>query len=215
MTVAGVTIVLLLILYALFGLFGAGPVQKGDVPLWLRSVQFASMIFQATATGLAFIVGGLFAYYKLFKEETYSKQLQPGVSTAVSYSDSQCLVLISATVENAGQTRVKLDNNKTWLLVQTRKLGDPAWTSGVPVAVFREQDMVQPNETMSDQVWIELPDDDEIALRTDFVVARTVEEEDKDGGDEVRGWMARDIVNLLDIKGKINGTSDSDVESED
>lgn len=63
---------------------------------------------------------------------------------------------------------------------------------------------VQSNETISDQVWIEIPDDDLVALRTDFVVARVVtEEERREGGNVIWGWEARDIVNLLDAKGNI------------
>jgi hypothetical protein len=162
------------------GLLCAGPVQKGDVPLWLRSVEAASGILQATATGLAFIVGGLFAYYTFFKEEPYSEQLQPSVSTAVSYSANHFLVVITATVENAGQVQVRLNKNRTQLLTATRKLRDSSWTDYAPLNIFRSQDAAQPNETISDQVWIEVPDNGEAALLTDFVVAKVVE--DVDGG---------------------------------
>jgi hypothetical protein len=56
-------------------------------------------------------------------------------------------------------------------------------------------------------VWIEIPDDDLVALRTDFVVARVVtEEERRKGGNVIWGWEARDIVNLLDAKGNITDT---------
>ncbi len=42
--------------------------MTGEMPLWLRAIDTAANIFQATATGLAFVVGGLFAYYKFFKK---------------------------------------------------------------------------------------------------------------------------------------------------
>jgi predicted ferric reductase len=69
-TVAIVSIVVLIGCYELFGYLGSGVFHKGEVPLWLRSVQTTASIFQATATGLAFIIAGLFAYYRFFKEKT-------------------------------------------------------------------------------------------------------------------------------------------------
>lgn len=214
-TVGGVTVVLLLILYVLFGLLGAGPVQKGEVPLWLRSVQAVSGIFQATATGLAFIIGGLFAYYRFFKEETYSDRLQPSVSTAVSYSEGYYLIIVTSTVENPGQVTVKLDRSRTYFIASVRNLGDTDWKDRNGGAVFSQQNMVQPGEAISDQIWFEIPNGNEVALRTDLVVAKVLTGHEEEGQGEAFGWGARDIVNLLDIRGKINGTSDSDVESGD
>jgi hypothetical protein len=99
------------------------------------------------------------------------------------------------------------------LVTATRSLGEPGWTPFAPLGEFHEQSAVQSNETISDQVWIEIPDDDLVALRTDFVVARVVtEEERRKGGNVIWGWEARDIVNLLDAKGNITDTSDSDAE---
>src|SRR5215211_1836399 len=99
-TVAVVSVVLLIGCYELFGYLGSGVFQKSDVPLWLRSIETTANIFQATATGLAFIIGGLFAYYRFFKEETYTSRLQPSVSTAVSYSENHFCVVVTAAVEN-------------------------------------------------------------------------------------------------------------------
>jgi hypothetical protein len=79
---------------------------------------------------------------------------------------------------------VRLNKNRTQLLTATRKLRDSSWTDYAPLNIFRSQDAVQPNETISDQVWIEVPDNGEAALLTDFVVAKVVE--DVDGG--TRGW---------------------------
>jgi hypothetical protein len=212
-TVAVISMVLLVAFYELFGYLGSGVFQKSEIPLWLRSVETTASIFQATVTGLAFIIGGLFAYYRFFKEEPYSEQLQPSVSTTVSHSANHFLVVIIVTIENAGQVQVRLDKDRTYLLTATRKLGDSGWTDGVPLGIFEAQDAVQPNETISDQVWFEMPDNNEVALRTDFVVAKVVKDvEGLREREEVWGWGARDIVNLLDIKGNITDTSDSDVE---
>jgi hypothetical protein len=75
---------------------------------------------------------------------------------------------------------VRLNKNRTQLLTATRKLRDSSWTDYAPLNIFRSQDAAQPNETISDQVWIEVPDNGEAALLTDFVVAKVVE--DVDGG---------------------------------
>ena len=90
------------------------------------------------------------------------------------------------------------------MLIDTRKLGDLDLSEYDPTEVFFNQDAVQPGETISDQIWIELPDSCEVALQTSLGVAR----------DAKLGWEAKDIVNLLDARGNVNGTSDGDVESE-
>jgi hypothetical protein len=87
--------------------------------------------------------------------------------------------VITANVENAGQVQVELDKSRTRLVTATRSLGEPGWTPFAPLGIFHEQSAVQSNETISDQVWIEIPDDDLVALRTDFVVARVVTEEER------------------------------------
>lgn len=209
--------VILAYCYLLLGIFGLAAIQgqTNEVPLSLRNIEVGARIFQATVTGLAFIVGGIFAYYRFFKEETYSDRLQPSVTTAVSYSNGRYLIIVTCTVQNAGQVTVRLDESKTYFIASVCGLGDTNWDDRNFGRIFSPQTMVQPEETISDQIWFEILDGDEAALRTDVVVAKVLKDNEKEGEDVVAGWMTRDIVNLLDIKGKINGTSDSDVESED
>jgi len=187
---------------------GAARDQAEEMPLWLRYVEAGARIFQATVTSLAFIVGGVFAYYRFFKEETYSSRLQPSVSTAVSHSGDYFYVTVTATVENTGQVTVRLDKPITQFIVSVHSLGDSTWTDYDSEPVL-QQDLVQPGETISDQGWVEVPDNGEVALQTELVVKRAYDEDDED---PVGGWEARDIVNLLDIRGNITDTSDSDVE---
>ncbi|MGH3086153.1 MAG: hypothetical protein ACRDSJ_02395 [Rubrobacteraceae bacterium] len=65
-------------------------IAREDSPAWLAGVETASGIFEATVTGLAFIFGGLFAYYKFFKEETYSERLQVGIEAPAELADGFC-----------------------------------------------------------------------------------------------------------------------------
>ncbi len=207
-TVAVVAFVVLVGFYELFGYLGSGALQNSEVPLWLRSVQATASIFQATATGLAFIIGGLFAYYRFFKEETYSSRLQPSISTAVSHSDGHFCVVVTAAVENTGQTTVRLDKPVTQFIVSVRSLGDSGWTDYDSEPVLQEE-LVQPSETFSDQSWAEVPDNGEVALQVELVVGRAYNEDDEE---EVGGWGANDIVNLLDVKGSITDASNGDAE---
>jgi hypothetical protein len=209
-TVAVTTFVVLVGFYELFGYLGSGVFQKSDVPLWLRSVKTTAGIFQATATGLTFIVGGLFAYYRFFKEETYSPRLQPSISTAVWYSANRFYVQVTATVENSGQISVYLHKERTYHIASTRMPGDSGWTDYGVNRIFAEQLFVQPSEIMSDQIWFEVPDNGEVALQTEFVVATVVDSNER--GVVGLGWRARDIVSLLDIRSSITDTSESDVE---
>lgn len=70
--------------------------------------------------------------------------------------------------------------------------------------------LLQPGETLSDQNWVELPNNGEAALQTEIVVGKVSEADEG----EVTGWGAKDIVDLLDLKGNTTGTSDDDVEKD-
>jgi hypothetical protein len=199
--------VILFVWYVIAGFQGG----SNEVAIWLRNVRTGASIFQASVTGLALIVGGLFAYYRFFKEETYTARLQPSVTTAVSHFESRYLIIITVTVENTGQVTVDLDEDRTYVLVDTRKAGDPDWTEYGVQEVFFDQDAVQPGEALSDQIWIEIPDSGEAAFRADLVVAIAKADESEE---DVAGWGTRDIVNLLDIKGNISSVSDGEGESE-
>src|ERR687889_181451 len=135
-TVAAVSFVVLVALYELFGYLGSGVLQQRDIPLWLSSVETTANIFQATATGMAFIVGGLFAYYRFFKEETYSERLQPAVSAAVSRKNDKIFIQSAAEMTNNGQTSIWIDLDNTRLGVSTRKAGIYGWEPDVVEVVF-------------------------------------------------------------------------------
>jgi hypothetical protein len=185
---------LLLVLYAIFGVLGAGSAQTGEVPLWLRSIETGSGVFQATATGLALIVGGLFAYYRFFKEETYSDRLQTGVVATVIRTDETVFLNVAAEAKNTGQVSVALDMELTRVGVSTRKLGVYGWTPRVVDRVFVGQNHVRPDETLRDEVWLEIDkESDVVAVEVELRVAR----------DETLGWLTRNIVSLVEDEGKI------------
>ncbi len=193
-TVAVVSGVVLLVYYALLGFLGTGPVQTGEVPLWLRSIETGAGIFQTTATGLALIIGGLFAYYRFFKEETYSPRIQPSVAAVASRKDGLIFIQVTAAMTNPGQTSVWLDMNSTRLGLSTRKARIYGWEPSVVEVVFTGNDHIRPGETIGDQVWMEIPDDDYAAILLELRIAKVREGEEE----KILGWIARDIVNLVE-----------------
>lgn len=86
--------VFLIISYAL--------VAKENSPAWLAGVETASGVFASTVTGLALIFGGLFAYYKFFKEETYSERLQVGIEASAELAEDVLYVNAIVSAENKG-----------------------------------------------------------------------------------------------------------------
>jgi len=72
-TTAVVCVVSLLVYYAILLLVGAPHASIDGVPLWLQRVDTGARIFQAFATGLAFVIGGIFAYYRFIKERTHAR----------------------------------------------------------------------------------------------------------------------------------------------
>lgn len=192
--------------YELFGYLGSGVFQESNIPLWLRSVETTANIFQSTATGLAFIVGGLFAYYRFFKEETHSERLQPTVSAAVSRKDDKIFIRSTAEMTNNGLTSIWIDMGLTRVGVSTRKAGIYGWNPYIVEEVFTGSDHVRPGETVGDQVWMEIPDDDYVALQIELRIAKVQEEEERKE-ERILGWIARDIVDLIQEPGNNKDTS--------
>lgn len=169
------------------GVFGIGNPPSWEVPLWLRNVQAGADVFQKLVTALAIAVGGIWAYFRFFKERTYASRLQPTISGTVARRDGIIYLRAATNVKNIGQSRVVLNHEYIGLRVLTRTAGASKWDLYRTEDVFTEQPHVESGVTIGEPVWVEMPEKDKVALRLDLYVAES----------EKVGWLAREVVNLV------------------
>jgi hypothetical protein len=158
-----------------------------QVPAWLEITRTVLVAIQALITAAGIIIGGIFAYYRFFKEETHTSRLQPKVSGTAEVHDSTIYLRATVRAENTGQVLVDLNPELTALEIFTRKPGDAAWGYWHIESVFWEHEQVQPGEEIEDQIWMEIPYNGEIGLKMDLYVS---------GGEDLI-WPATEIVSLF------------------
>ena len=167
---------------------GLGKPSSQQVPLWIRNVQAGMEVLWRAATAAGIIVGGVFAYYKFFREDPYARRIQPTVSGSVVRKDGILYLRAVAQAKNYGQGTITLNSADTGLRVLVRKTGDADWMRFRTLGVFAEEEFLDSCETISDPLWLEIPEEGLVALRLDLYVAES----------EKKGWLAREVVNLLE-----------------
>lgn len=142
---------------------------------------------QGFFTALGIVVGGIFAYYKFFRQGEHDPKLQPAVTGGTVIHEGTIYVVVTATVHNSGNVTVRLDLGACVLEVFTTVAGGPAWRFRHGDDVFLEHDLVQPGETIEDQIWLEIPHQDEVGLSLDLTVSDT----------EDNSWVTTEIIQIL------------------
>ncbi len=158
-------------------------------PDWLVVTRTAAQAAQGIVTALGILIGGIFAYYKFFRQGEHDPTLQLTISGVVGTKGGTTYLQARAFAENKGKVSVKMEGATAALQVSTRKKGDGDWTLRATERVFSMQGHIQPGETLADQVWREIADDDEVAIKMDLVVI-------SDGA--TTGWLASEVVNLVE-----------------
>ncbi len=158
------------------------------IPAWLQGAEAWATIFQAVATPLLIAIGGVFAWYKFFRQGEHDPKLQLTISGVVGKKDGTLYLQAKVLAENTGQVAIGLTDGTCALRVSTRKKGDGDWTLHATEQVFAIQGYVQPSETLIDQVWLEIPDNGEVAIMMELIVV---------AGGETGGWVTPEVVNLV------------------
>jgi hypothetical protein len=160
------------------------------VPLYLQEREAWANSFQAIATPILLAIGGLFALYKFIFEGAFSRRMQPNASVEAIVGEDAVFLRVSLTAENIGKRKVNLDGEYTRLSVSfLTKTED--WSEAVTHPVLREQEFIKPGETVGDQVWLTILDEDVLAVDLKFYVFSKGSE----------GWMHREIVSLVQQQG--------------
>jgi hypothetical protein len=181
------SVVVLAIFFVFPGILGVGYEASQGVPLWLRNVQAGADVFQKMATGGGVIVGGLFAYFRFFKERTHASNIQPTISYSMAREEDVIYLRVSASATNIGQSKVDINREFSALRVATRKYGEDGWTLQRIEGVLAEQAWIEPNETVGEPIWVEMYKADNVAIRLDLYVAES----------EKLAWIASEIISLV------------------
>jgi hypothetical protein len=163
-------------------------------PEWLVVARTAGQALQGFVTALGIIIGGLFAYYKFFRQGEHDPRLQPNVTAKATIHDGVAYIVATVTAQNTGQVNIELNLDSCVLLIFTTSPAATSWRERYPAQVFGKHKRVQPGETLEDQAWIEIPYEGELGVRLDLTVAGTVLT--TTGTKEVT-WDTVEIVSLL------------------
>jgi hypothetical protein len=165
-----------------------------QAPAWLQEAEAGAAIFQAVVTPILIAIGGIFAYYRFFKEETYTSRLQPKVSGKAEVRNDTIYLRATVSAQNTGQVSVALDPELTALQVFTRKAGDDVWKYRQIESIFSHHDQAQPGEEIEDKIWTEIPYDGEIGLKMELYVS---------SGEDVM-WLATEVMSIFTKEGGIS-----------
>lgn len=161
-----------------------------QLPAWLRWLQALAISVGSLGTAGAII----FAVYKFYRQGEHDPRLQPTVTGTAAVHEGIIYVFATVTAENTGQVDVTLNLEASTLNVLTTKAGDEGWTPSYPADVFLNHSVIQPGETIEDQLWFEVPYDGEIGIKLNLDLARI----------EDRVYPTTEIISLLSEEGGNN-----------
>jgi hypothetical protein len=113
-------------------------------------------------TAAALVVGGLWAYFKFVKGRTYRPRLEVGMSGQWRQLDGMDLLHARITVQNIGNSVVTLLQRGTGLRVSVPAADQGtapvavAWTVLRVFEILGEHEWIEPGETVSDDVLLNL-----------------------------------------------------------
>jgi hypothetical protein len=119
-------------------------------------------IIGTTATTLAIIVGGWWAYFKLVQGRTFRPRLEVDMSELWHEIGGSYRAHARVSVKNIGSSDVNLLQRGTGLRISTltsEQIPGPSimrWTSLGVFEIFKEHDWIEPGETISDELLLDL-----------------------------------------------------------
>jgi hypothetical protein len=132
-------------------------------------------VAQKLFTILGVSVGGAWAYFKFFKNRTYRPRLDIDLAGLVLQEGSDHFLLVTVSIRNVGLTNVPIRQEGTGLMVSVNHqlpaercaFEEVSWNEddAVVFEIFKDHAWIEPNETVSEDVMVMLPNQGEIALK--------------------------------------------------
>lgn len=146
---------------------------QSAVPGWLQVADTAVGIFQAFVSGAAVIGGAIWAYFRFVKGRTFSRRLEPVVAGEVIRRDGVLSVTATITAKNIGASKIDVEPRYCALRVLAYGTqggtiaGEVSWTRLATLPVLQAQVLLEPGETIGEQVLFETPDRSYVAFKVD------------------------------------------------
>lgn len=166
---------------------------------WTRTKDFTDA-FRNVTQGLAFIGGGIWAYFKFVKGRTFKESLVPLTSGKFTSIDDVTYLIVTTQVKNVGLSKIEFDRNGSALILfeynassesEIHTVSDQRLTA---FEVFTKDDRyIEPNEIIEGQRLIAMPKALKLAYRLEIEIASTAG----------YTWRANNIVERSSFEGKL------------
>jgi hypothetical protein len=130
---------------------------------------------QSLAAAIAFLVGGVWAYYKFFRSRTFRPRLEGEISSEFIRREGALLANITLTLRNVGLTRLDIHQKGSGLRVLAYDGADPEylfedvpWERVQTLAVLQHHEWIEPSERVSDRLLLYLGQGDAVAYKFDL-----------------------------------------------
>jgi hypothetical protein len=166
--IAGLVVVFLLL--CLIGHYSSTTVD------WGRTKDFTDS-FRSVTQGLAFIAGGIWAYFKFVKGRTFQESLTPVVAGKFVSIDGEVFLVVTTQIKNVGLSKITFNQTGSALIIfeytptpspEIHTVADSRLTS---FDVFAQKDRyIEPNEIIEGQRLIAIPKSVSLAYRLELEI---------------------------------------------
>jgi len=134
---------------------------------------------QKLITGLAVIIGGIWAWLKFFRGRTFRSRLELKVSGKLIRNGTNNFPKATMEMKNVGLSQVKLKRDAIYLDVflidalsikSAQRLYSAKWSEPITFAVFKDHGWVEPSEEISDELLFQLPVGEQLACKLKLTV---------------------------------------------
>jgi hypothetical protein len=137
-------------------------------PNWTPWLDASEKVFRI----LAYVVGGIWAYFKFFRGRTFRPRLEPSVAAHLQRRAPQRLLTVAVKVKNVGLSRVGLLQEGTGVRVYRRDEG-LQWRRVTTLEILKGHGWIEPAETIEEHVLTEIPGEDPPALKIELTLQST------------------------------------------
>ena len=134
-------------------------------------------VFRNVTQALAFIAGGIWAYFKFVKARTFQESLVPMIFGRFATIEGREYLVVTTEFKNVGLSKIEFSQKRSALMVyeyapptdaEIHLVGNKLVTS---FELFDEQGRsIEPNEIIQEQTLIALPASVQLAYRLELIV---------------------------------------------
>lgn len=134
---------------------------------------------QKAITALAVIIGGIWAWLKFFRGRTFRSRIELALSAKIIMSGNSKFLKATMEMKNVGLSQVILKTDAVYLDVflidvatvrSADRLFRARWGEPATFEVFQDHAWVEPSEEISDELLLQLPDNEQLACKLKLTV---------------------------------------------